>query len=126
MVIWFMTEHMSSRKSSRKISLVSLSVTAPVSNVYTRKSSQSNNIPSVKIRHIFFKNSIFLAVTTEWNNLEINLELNIRNSSSISVFEKELLKLIRNQTLLIKFMILELKLKLELKLFIRRDLKFPS
>ena len=95
MVIWFMTEHMSSRKSSRKISLVSLSVTAPVSNVYTRKSSQSNNIPSVKIRHIFFKNSIFLAVTTEWNNLEINLELNIRNSSSISVFEKELLKLIR-------------------------------
>ena len=95
MVTWLMTEHMSSRKSSRKISLVSLSVAAPVSNVYTRKSSQSNNIPSVKIRHIFFKNSIFLAVTTEWNNLEINLELNIRNSSSISVFEKELLKLIR-------------------------------
>ena len=95
MVTWLMTEHMSSRKSSRKISLVSPSVTAPVSNVYTRKSSQSNNIPSVKIRHIFFKNSIFLAVTTEWNNLEINLELNIRNSSSISVFEKELLKFIR-------------------------------
>ena len=39
----------------------------------------------------FFKDSFFLAVISEWNSLNVN----IRNSSSINVFKKELLKFIR-------------------------------
>ena len=56
----------------------------PKSNVYAIRSPQSNKIPSLKSRHNFFKDSFFPAVITEWNNLDIN----IRNSSSINVFKK--------------------------------------
>ena len=59
----------------------------PNNNVYATKSSQSNKISSFKTRHNFFKDSFFLA----WNSLDIN----IRNSSSINVFKKELLKFIK-------------------------------
>ena len=63
----------------------------PNSNVYATRSSQSNNISSFKTRHNFFKDSLFPAVISEWNSLDVN----IRNSSSINVFKKELLKFIR-------------------------------
>ena len=48
-------------------------------------------MPSFKIRQNFFEGSFFPAVISEWNSLDIN----IRNSSSITVFKKELLKFIR-------------------------------
>ena len=60
-------------------------------NVYAIRSSQSNEISSFKTRHNFFKDSFFPAVISEWNSLNID----IRNSSSINVFKKELLKFIR-------------------------------
>ena len=63
----------------------------PNNNVYATRSSQSNKISSFKTRHNFFKDSFFSAVISEWNSLDIN----IRNSSSINVFKKELLKFIR-------------------------------
>ena len=63
----------------------------PNNNVYATRSSQSNKISSFKTRHNFFKDSFFPAVISEWNSLNIN----IRNSSSINVFKKELLKFIR-------------------------------
>ena len=62
-----------------------LQIIPPNNNAYVTRSSQSNKIPSFKIRHNFFKDSFFLAVITEWNNLDIN----IPNSSSINVFKKE-------------------------------------
>ena len=62
----------------------------PSNNVYATRSSQSNKISSFKTRHNFFIDSFFPAVIPEWNSLDIN----IRNSSSINVFKKELLKLI--------------------------------
>ena len=60
-------------------------------NIYATRSSQSNKISSFKTRHNFFKDSFFPVVISEWNSLNIN----IRNSSSIDVFKKELLKYIR-------------------------------
>ena len=45
----------------------------------------------LKARHNFFKDSCFPAVISEWNSLNID----IRDSSSINVFKKELLKFIR-------------------------------
>ena len=63
----------------------------PNNNVYATRSSQSNKISSFKSRHIFFKDSFFPAVIFEWNSVDVN----IRNSSSINVFKKELLKFIR-------------------------------
>ena len=62
----------------------------PNNNVYATSSSQSNKIPSFKTRHNFFKDSFFPAVTSEWNSLDVN----IRNSSPINMFKKELLKFI--------------------------------
>ena len=63
----------------------------PKNHVYATRSSQSNKISSFKTRHNFFKDSYFPAVISEWNSLNIN----IRNSSSINLFKKELLKFIR-------------------------------
>ena len=63
----------------------------PNNKVYATRSSQSNKILSFKTRHKFFRDSIFPAVIFEWNSLDIN----IRNSCSINVFKKELLKFIR-------------------------------
>ena len=51
------------------------------------KAAKSGVLKSVK----FFKDSFFSAVISEWNSLDIN----IRNTSSINVFKKELLKFIR-------------------------------
>ena len=48
-------------------------------------------LPIFKIRFDFFKDSFFPAVISKWNRLDID----IRNSSSITVFKKELLKFIR-------------------------------
>ena len=62
----------------------------PNNNVYATRSSQGNKISSFKTRHNFFKDSFFPAVISEWNSLDVN----IRNSSSINVFKKELLKFI--------------------------------
>ena len=59
--------------------------------IYATRSSQRNKISSFKTRHNFFKDSFFPAVISEWNSLNID----IRNSSSINVFKKELLKFIR-------------------------------
>ena len=63
----------------------------PNNNVYATRSSQSSKISSFKTGHNFFKDSFFPAVISEWNILDGN----IRNSSSINVFKKELLKFIR-------------------------------
>ena len=58
-------------------------------NVYATRSSQSNK--SFKTRYNFFKDFFFPAVISKWNSLDVN----IRNSSSINVFKKELLEFIR-------------------------------
>ena len=65
----------------------------PTNNVYATRSYQGNKIPSFKTRRNFSKDSFCPAVISEWNSLDIN----IRNSSSINVFKKELLKFIRPQ-----------------------------
>ena len=75
---------------SRLKSIYSFSANSSNNNVYATRSSQSNKIQSFKIRLIFFKYAFFPAVITGWNILDIN----VRNSSSIDVFKKELLKLI--------------------------------
>ena len=62
----------------------------PNNNIYATRSSLSNKISSFKTRHNFFKDSFFPTVTSEWNSLDVN----IRNSTSINVFKKELLKFI--------------------------------
>ena len=51
----------------------------------------SYNIPPVKVRHDYFKNSFFPSAITEWNKLD----LNIRNSASLNTFKKKLLNFIR-------------------------------
>ena len=44
----------------------------------------------MKVRYDYFKNSFFPSAITEWNKLD----LNIRNSASLSAFKKNLLNLI--------------------------------
>ena len=66
-------------------------VIPPNNNDYATRSSQSIKISSFTTTQIFFKYSFFPAVLFEWNSLNIN----IRNSFSINVFKKELLKFIR-------------------------------
>ena len=51
----------------------------------------SYNIPPIKVRHDYFKNSFFLSAITEWNKLD----LDIRNSASLNTFKKKLLNFIR-------------------------------
>ena len=51
----------------------------------------SINLPLFYIRHNFFKNSFFPSAVIEWNNLD----LSIRNSESLSIFKKCILKFIR-------------------------------
>ena len=48
------------------------------------------NIPLIKAKHNFFKNSFFPSAIIEWNNLDPNL----RNSKSISVLKEKTLNLI--------------------------------
>ena len=47
--------------------------------------------PLIKTKHNFFKNSFFPSAIIEWNNLDPNL----RNSNSISVFKEKILNFIR-------------------------------
>ena len=49
------------------------------------------NIPLIKTKHDFFKNYFFPSAIIEWNNLDPNL----RNSKSISVFQEKILNFIR-------------------------------
>ena len=49
------------------------------------------NIPLIKTKHNFFKYSFFPSAIIEWNNLDPNL----RNSKSISVFKEKILSFIR-------------------------------
>ena len=63
----------------------------PNNNVYATRSCRSNKILSFKIRHVCFKGYFFPSVISKWNSFDKN----IRNSSSIYVFKKELLKFIR-------------------------------
>ena len=49
------------------------------------------NIPFIKIKHNFFKNSFFPSAIIEWNNLDPNL----RNSKSILVFKEKIFNFIR-------------------------------
>ena len=49
------------------------------------------NIPIIKTKHNFFKNSFFPFAIIEWNNLDPNL----RNSTSILVFKEKILNFIR-------------------------------
>ena len=51
----------------------------------------SYNIPPIKVRHDYFKNSFFPSAIIEWNKLV----LNIRNSASLNTFKKKLLNFIR-------------------------------
>ena len=53
--------------------------------------ARSSQISGFKTRHNFLKDSFFPVVISQWNSLDVN----IRNSSSINVFKKELLKFIR-------------------------------
>ena len=53
--------------------------------------ARSSQISGFKARHNFLKDSFFAVVISQWNSLDVN----IRNSSSIDVFKKELLKFIR-------------------------------
>ena len=52
----------------------------------------SYNIPPIKVRHDYFKNSFFPSAISEWNKLD----LNIRNSASLNTFKKKLLNFIRS------------------------------
>ena len=51
----------------------------------------SYNIPTIKVKHNYFKNSFFPSAMSEWNKLD----LNIRNSASLNAFKKKLLNSIR-------------------------------
>ena len=50
-----------------------------------------SNIPLIKTKHNFFKNSFFPSAIIEWDNVDPNL----RNSNSISVFKEKILNFIR-------------------------------
>ena len=50
----------------------------------------SYNIPPIKVRHDYFKNSFFPSAISEWKKLD----LNIRNSATLNTFKKKLLKFI--------------------------------
>ena len=52
----------------------------------------TNNIPDFKVKYTFFRNSFFPSAVIEWGKLD----LNIRNSESLKLFKKSLLKFIRS------------------------------
>ena len=58
---------------------------------HTTRSVQQSQIPFLKIKINFFKNSFFPAVILEWNKLDVN----IRNSASCNVFKRVILKFTR-------------------------------
>ena len=51
----------------------------------------SYNIPPIKVRHDYFKNSFFPSDISQWNKLD----LNFRNSASLNAFKKKRLNFIR-------------------------------
>ena len=55
-----------------------------------RETRHSNNIPVIRRRYNYFENSFFSSTLSEWNNLDCK----IRNSGSLSIFEKDLLNFI--------------------------------
>ena len=57
----------------------------------TRTIRNHNNIPLFHVKHEYFRNSSFPSTVIEWNKLDNN----IRNSKSVSVFKKQILKFIR-------------------------------
>ena len=61
-----------------------------------------SNIPLIKTKHNFFKNSFFPSAIIEWNNLDPNL----RNSKSISVFKEKIISCDLHQILFLLFTIL--------------------
>ena len=65
----------------------------------------SYNIPPIKVRHDYFKNSFFPSAITEWNKLD----LNIRNSASLNTFKKKLLNFIGLVPLVFSIFILPLE-----------------
>ena len=56
----------------------------------TRTTRNHNNIPLFNVKHEFFRNFFFPSTVTECNNLD-----NIRNSELVSLFKKQILKIIR-------------------------------
>ena len=50
-----------------------------------------HNIPTFNVKHIFLKNSFLPSTVSEWNKLDPG----IRNSESLSLFNKNILHLIR-------------------------------
>ena len=56
-----------------------------------RETRHSNNVPEIHTRHNYFKNSFFPSTLSERNNLDCK----IRNSGSLSIFEKNLLNFMR-------------------------------
>ena len=54
-------------------------------------SRNSENIPQLRTKHDFFKNSSFPSTIKEWNNLDSQ----IRKSKGISIFKSSILKFIR-------------------------------
>ena len=51
----------------------------------------SYNIPPIKVRHEYFKNSFFPSAISEWNKLDFN----IRSSANLNTFKKKFLNFIR-------------------------------
>ena len=58
---------------------------------YSTRSSQINNMSSIKTRSNFFRNSFFPFTITEWNKLDHD----IRNSDSLNIFKLSLLRFVR-------------------------------
>ena len=58
----------------------------------SRPTRRSDNIPLLGTKHNFFRNSYFPSSIKEWNRLDID----IRKSDSISIFEKRILSFIRS------------------------------
>ena len=86
-------EHLRSRRWFRKLCLfykIIKSKSPPYlfnlipssSRLHTTRNS--DNITPLKVRHNFFKNSIFPSVISEWNKFD----LEIRNSASLEIFKK--------------------------------------
>ena len=57
----------------------------------TQATRNCNNIPLFNVKHEYFRNSFFPSTVIEWNKLDKS----IRNSQSVSTFNKQILKFIR-------------------------------
>ena len=56
-----------------------------------RQTRNSGKIPSISVKHDYFKNSFFPSAITEWNKLDCY----IKNSDSFAIFKKRILEFIR-------------------------------